>query len=119
VRTLQAARRLGDALVVLLNSDRSVRRLKGPDRPLVPQEDRASVLAALACVDAVAIFDEDTPEAALERLRPHVWVKGGDYEGTELPESEGLRRWGGRAVLVPYLSGRSTSRMIQEVVSRA
>jgi rfaE bifunctional protein nucleotidyltransferase chain/domain/rfaE bifunctional protein kinase chain/domain len=119
VQTLEAARRLGDALVVLLNSDASVRGLKGPGRPVVPQADRASLLSALGCVDAVTIFEEDTPEAALERLKPHVWVKGGDYEGAELPESEALRRWGGRAVLVPYLDGRSSTRMIEKVVQRA
>jgi len=92
VRTLEAARRLGDALIVCLNSDSSVTRLKGVDRPLVPQEDRASVLAALGCVDAVLVFHEDTPERALERLRPHVWVKGDDYDGASLPEERALRR---------------------------
>jgi D-beta-D-heptose 7-phosphate kinase / D-beta-D-heptose 1-phosphate adenosyltransferase len=118
VRTLEAARRLGDALIVCLNSDSSVARLKGPDRPLVPQEDRAAVLSALGCVDAVEIFDEDTPERALERLRPAVWVKGGDYDGAELPEERELRRWGGRAVLVPYVDGRSTTRLIEEAACR-
>ena len=119
VRTLEAARRLGDALVVLLNSDDSVRRLKGPERPLVGQQDRAAVVAALGCVDAVEIFHEDTPAAALEQLRPDVWVKGGDYDGADLPEAEGLRRWGGRAVLVPYVEGRSTTRLIEEAACRA
>jgi D-beta-D-heptose 7-phosphate kinase / D-beta-D-heptose 1-phosphate adenosyltransferase len=118
VRTLEAARRLGDCLVVCLNSDASVARLKGPDRPLVPQEDRADVLAALGCVDAVVVFDEDTPEAVLEDLRPHVWVKGGDYGDAELPEERALRRWGGRAVLVPFIEGRSTTRLIEEAACR-
>ena len=86
IRTLEAARRLGDCLVVCLNSDASVRRLKGPGRPLVAQRDRAAVLAALACVDAVRIFDEDTPARALSELRPHIWAKGGDYSPEELPE---------------------------------
>src|SRR5205823_584650 len=79
IAVLQAARSLGDCLVVCLNSDESVRRLKGDGRPLVPQDDRAAVLRALGCVDAVAVFDEDTPEAVLRRLRPDVWAKGGDH----------------------------------------
>ena len=113
VRTLEAARRLGDCLVVCLNSDASVSRLKGPRRPLVPQGDRAAVLAALACVDAVVIFDEDTPSAVLETLRPHVWAKGGDYEGAELPEQRTLGAWGGRTVLLPFVEGRSTTGLIK------
>jgi D-beta-D-heptose 7-phosphate kinase / D-beta-D-heptose 1-phosphate adenosyltransferase len=113
VRTLEAARGLGDCLVVLLNSDASVRRLKGPGRPLVPQHDRAAVLSALACVDAVTIFGEDTPERALRELRPDVFAKGGDYAGLELPEAGALREWGGRVAVLPYLAGRSTSRLIE------
>ncbi|SCL47773.1 rfaE bifunctional protein, domain I/rfaE bifunctional protein, domain II [Micromonospora citrea] len=116
VATLQAARQLGDCLVVCLNSDASVTGLKGPDRPVIPQGDRARLLAALGCVDAVMIFDESTPHAALSWLRPDVWVKGGDYagEGGEpaLPEADLLRRWGGHTVVVPYLDGRSTTRLI-------
>jgi D-beta-D-heptose 7-phosphate kinase/D-beta-D-heptose 1-phosphate adenosyltransferase len=119
VRTLEAARRLGDCLVVCLNSDASVRRLKGADRPLVPQEDRAAVLSALACVDAVVVFGEDTPERVLSGLRPHVWAKGGDYDGAELPEDRVLRGWGGRSVLLPYVEGRSTTRLIEEASARA
>ncbi|MBD0347985.1 MAG: D-glycero-beta-D-manno-heptose 1-phosphate adenylyltransferase [Thermoleophilia bacterium] len=111
VATLEAARALGDCLVVCLNSDDSVRRLKGPDRPLVPAEDRAAVLAALGCVDAVVVFDEDTPEAVLEELRPDVWAKGGDYDVSELPETRVVERWGGRAVVLPFLEGRSTTRL--------
>jgi D-beta-D-heptose 7-phosphate kinase/D-beta-D-heptose 1-phosphate adenosyltransferase len=118
VRTLEAARRLGDCLVVCMNSDDSVRRLKGPDRPLVSQEDRASVLTALGCVDAVAVFDEDTPERVLKLVRPHVWAKGGDYDGRSLPEERVLRDWGGRAVILPYVEGRSTTRLIEEAACR-
>jgi D-beta-D-heptose 7-phosphate kinase / D-beta-D-heptose 1-phosphate adenosyltransferase len=113
VRTLEAARALGDCLIVCVNSDSSVRRLKGPRRPLVPQEDRAAVLAALACVDAVVVFEEDTPSAALEALRPEIWVKGGDYEGAELPEQRTLAGWGGRTVLLPLFEGRSTTGLIE------
>lgn len=118
VRTLNAARRLGDCLIVCMNSDSSVARLKGPDRPLVTEADRAAVLMALGCVDEVLIFDEDTPEAALELLHPHLWVKGGDYRHGTLPETEALRGWGGRAVLVPYVEGRSTTKIIEEAAIR-
>ena len=119
VHVLRTARRLGDCLVVCLNSDDSVRRLKGRGRPLVPAADRAAVLRALACVDAVALFDEDTPEAVLDRLRPDVWAKGADYTVEELPEAALLARWGGRAVVLPYLQGRSTTHIVQEVERRA
>jgi rfaE bifunctional protein nucleotidyltransferase chain/domain len=114
---LQAARALGDCLIVCLNSDASVRRLKGPDRPLVGEDDRAAVLEALECVDAVAIFEEDDPSAVLATLRPDVWAKGGDYALTDLPEAEVLAGWGGRIAIVPYVSGRSTTRLIE--VARA
>jgi D-beta-D-heptose 7-phosphate kinase/D-beta-D-heptose 1-phosphate adenosyltransferase len=114
VHTLAAARALGDCLVVCLNSDASVRRLKGAGRPLVPERDRAAVLEALECVDAVRIFGEDTPERLLGELRPDVWVKGGDYREADLPEAAVLRRWGGRAVILPYVKGRSTTRLIEE-----
>ncbi|OJF10046.1 PfkB family carbohydrate kinase [Couchioplanes caeruleus] len=109
--TLKAARKLGDCLVVCLNSDRSVAALKGPERPLTGQADRARLLAALDCVDAVVIFDEPTPEAVLTWLRPDVWVKGGDYAdgGPDLPEAALMHRWGGQTVIVPYLDGRSTT----------
>jgi D-beta-D-heptose 7-phosphate kinase/D-beta-D-heptose 1-phosphate adenosyltransferase len=112
VATLQAARRLGDALVVVINSDDSVRRLKGPTRPVVPEQDRARVLSAFDCVDAVVIFDEDDPCAVLDWIRPQVWVKGGDYGGTPLPETAVVERHGGRVVLLPYLDGRSTTAIL-------
>jgi rfaE bifunctional protein nucleotidyltransferase chain/domain len=112
---LQAARRLGDALVVLVNSDASVRRLKGAGRPVQTAQDRARVLLGLSCVDAVAVFDEDSPSSALARLRPDIWVKGGDYEGADLPEAAQVRGWGGRVVLLPYLSGYSTTAILAEV----
>jgi rfaE bifunctional protein nucleotidyltransferase chain/domain len=118
VQTLRAARALGDCLVVLVNSDESVRRLKGPSRPLVPVQDRARVLAALDCVDAVVVFDEDTPEQALSRIRPDVWAKGGDYAAEDLPECRVLEQWGGHAVLLPYVAGRSTSRMLETALNR-
>ncbi|CAL9395699.1 D-glycero-beta-D-manno-heptose 1-phosphate adenylyltransferase [Streptomyces sp. Tu 3180] len=113
VGLLQAARELGDCLVVCVNSDASVRRRKGAGRPVNPLADRVRVLRALACVDAVAVFDEDTPERLLADLRPDVWVKGGDYAAADLPEAVLLEEWGGQAVLLPYLDGRSSTGMLE------
>ncbi|HWB34718.1 MAG TPA: adenylyltransferase/cytidyltransferase family protein, partial [Rugosimonospora sp.] len=115
VATLRAARSLGDCLVVCLNSDASVRKLKGPQRPLSPQHDRAAVLAALSFVDSVVVFNDTTPAGILQQLRPDVWVKGGDYflDDEVLPESAVLRGWGGQTVVVPYLPGHSTSELIR------
>ena len=119
VATLRAARRLGDCLVVCLNSDASVRRLKGPSRPLVPAADRAKVLEALECVDAVVVFEEDTPVEAIRGIRPDVWAKGGDYAGAEVPEAAVLREWGGQAVVLPYLEGRSTTALVRSAADRS
>ena len=119
VATLRAARALGDCLVVCLNSDASVRRLKGDARPLVPQADRARVLEALEPVDAVVVFDEDTPVEVLRRLRPDVWAKGGDYAGAELPEAALLAEWGAQSVVLPYLDGRSTTALLSTAAERA
>ncbi|MDT5397401.1 MAG: D-beta-D-heptose 7-phosphate kinase / D-beta-D-heptose 1-phosphate adenosyltransferase [Mycobacterium sp.] len=112
VRLLRQARELGDALVVLLNSDASVRALKGPRRPVMAVEDRARVLSALACVDAVVIFDELSPEHVLDQLRPDVWVKGGDYAEADLPEADVVSRHGGEIVLLPTVDGYSSSNLI-------
>jgi rfaE bifunctional protein nucleotidyltransferase chain/domain/rfaE bifunctional protein kinase chain/domain len=114
VASLRAARALGDRLVVLLNSDASVRRLKGPGRPLVPAADRAAVLGGLACVDSVEIFDDDTPLRALEVLKPQLFVKGGDYGAVDIPEQHAMAQWGGQVVIVPYLPGHSTTRILEE-----
>jgi len=110
-RTLAAARALGDCLVVCLNSDASVTRLKGPERPIMAQQDRVDLLLALGCVDAVIVFDEDTPHDVLSRVRPDVWVKGGDYSADTLPEAGLVAGWGGRTLTVPYHPGRSTTRL--------
>ncbi|SOE04429.1 rfaE bifunctional protein, domain I/rfaE bifunctional protein, domain II [Rathayibacter rathayi NCPPB 2980 = VKM Ac-1601] len=110
-RTLSAARALGDCLVVCLNSDDSVRRLKGATRPIIPEDDRVDLLLALECVDAVLIFGEDTPDEALRRIRPDVWVKGGDYSAESLPETATVAEWGGRVLTVPYHPGRSTTHL--------
>jgi D-beta-D-heptose 7-phosphate kinase/D-beta-D-heptose 1-phosphate adenosyltransferase len=110
---LEGARGLGDLLVVALNSDASVRRLKGPGRPVVPEDDRAALLRSLASVDAVAIFTEDGPTELLRRLRPDVFVKGGDYAERTLPEAAVMAEWGGQAAILPYLSGRSTTGLLR------
>jgi len=110
-RTLADARAMGDCLVVCLNSDDSVTRLKGPERPIMAQQDRVDLLLALECVDAVIVFDEDTPHEVLDRVRPDVWVKGGDYSADTLPEAGLVAGWGGRTVTVPYHPGRSTTRL--------
>ncbi|HEX2902590.1 MAG TPA: D-glycero-beta-D-manno-heptose 1-phosphate adenylyltransferase [Jatrophihabitans sp.] len=115
VAVLQAARAWGDCLIVCLNSDESIRRIKGPDRPVQSERARAAVLSALACVDAVAVFGEDTPEQVLRELRPDVWVKGGDYSATDLPEAPVVRSWGGVTATVPYRTGLSTSALVDKI----
>lgn len=111
LRTLEWARRQGELLVVGINSDASVRRLKGPGRPFTPADERAELLAGFACVDFVMIFEEDTPEALLAAIRPAVHVKGGDYNADELPEAALVRSFGGEVRVTPLVDGRSTSRL--------
>lgn len=116
VRYLEAARSLGDLLVVGLNTDASVRRLgKGSNRPINPLEDRAEVVAALRCVDAVVSFDEDTPEAIIGALQPSIHVKGGDYQPEDLPEKRVVDAYGGRIVIIPLLEGRSTTNILRKL----
>ncbi|MCS0638446.1 D-glycero-beta-D-manno-heptose 1-phosphate adenylyltransferase [Streptomyces sp. LP05-1] len=119
VGLLESARRIGDCLIVCVNSDESVGRLKGPGRPLSPLADRIRVLAGLGSVDAVAVFDGDTPSELLSRLRPDVWVKGGDYSAEDLPEAGVLSGWGGQAVVLPYLDGRSTTKLARRAAEAA
>ena len=115
VEYLAAARALGDMLVVGLNTDASVARLKGPHRPYVPLEDRAAVLAALGSVDAITPFDSDTPRALIAALLPEVLVKGGDYAPEEMVGREEVRAAGGDVVVVPYLPGRSTTELLARI----
>lgn len=116
VTYLAAAKRLGAALLVALNSDASARRLgKGPGRPLNSDVDRAVVIAALQAVDFVVLFDEDTPCDLIERIRPDVYVKGGDYDIESLRETSLVRSWGGRAVALPFVQGFSTTRLVERV----
>jgi D-beta-D-heptose 7-phosphate kinase/D-beta-D-heptose 1-phosphate adenosyltransferase len=116
IASLEAARKLGDALVVLVNSDESIRRLKGPGRPVNALDDRCQVLRSLRCVDAVAVFDGDDPCELLDELRPDIWTKGGDYTADMLPETPVVDSWGGRVVLVPYLAGRSTTSILNRAL---
>ena len=115
VRYLQAARALGDCLVLGLNSDESVRRLKGESRPINNEEDRAEVLAGLAAIDHVVIFGEQTAEALVREIRPDIYVKGGDYNVKALPEAEIVDSYGGRTVLIPEVPGRSSSKVIERI----
>jgi D-beta-D-heptose 7-phosphate kinase/D-beta-D-heptose 1-phosphate adenosyltransferase len=116
VRYLQAARALGDFLVVGLNDDASVHRLsKGPERPLTPQAERAEILAALACVDAVVIFGQDTPLELILTLRPDILVKGGDYTPENIVGRPEVLSWGGEVHVIPLVPGKSTSSLINRL----
>lgn len=116
VSYLDEAAQLGASLIVGVNTDASVRRLnKGPERPINPEQDRAALLAALACVDAVVLFDEDTPEALIAALRPDLIVKGGDYDMEALPETALVRSWGGDAVAIPFEFQRSTTALVKKL----
>nr|WP_246600913.1 adenylyltransferase/cytidyltransferase family protein [Candidimonas humi] len=113
---LDAAAQLGATLVVAVNTDDSARRLgKGPERPLNSMSDRAALLAALACVTVVTSFDEDTPQALIEQLRPDIIVKGGDYDMQSLPETASVQSWGGRAVAIPFEYERSTTALVRKI----
>ena len=114
-RYLKAARSLGDCLAVGLNSDVSVRRLKGPERPVNAEADRAEVLDALFAVDYVTIFDEPTAEDLIARIRPDVYVKGGDYTLNTLPEAKIVQQYGGRVAFVDLVPGRSTTKVIEKL----
>ncbi len=116
VTYLDEAAQLGGALIVAVNSDASAKRLgKGPDRPLNAVHDRAALLAALACVTAVTIFDEDTPVEIIGLLRPDMIVKGGDYDMATLPETRLVESWGGRAVAIPFEFARSTTALVTKI----
>lgn len=112
VRLLGAARARGDLLVVGLNADESVRRLKGSSRPVVPQEDRAELLCGLKAVDFVTLFDEDTPLEAIAALRPDVLVKGGDYARDAIVGAHEVTAWGGEVLVFPTIPGRSTTGLL-------
>jgi rfaE bifunctional protein nucleotidyltransferase chain/domain len=115
VEYLFAARQLGDILVVGLNADASVRRLKGPSRPVNQEMDRAIVLASLACVDVVTVFPEDTPAELIDALVPDVLVKGADYAPDQVVGRETVEAAGGKLVLIPLVDGRSTTSILQRI----
>ncbi len=115
-RYLEQARALGDLLIVGVNSDRSVREIKGNSRPLVPESERAELLAHLGSVDFVSVFDETRPDSLIEVVKPDIHVKGGDYREEDLPEARVVRLHGGRVVILPLVKGRSTTNIIQRVL---
>jgi D-beta-D-heptose 7-phosphate kinase/D-beta-D-heptose 1-phosphate adenosyltransferase len=117
VTYLERARRFGHRLVVGLNTDRSVRALKGPDRPVIREDERARVLAALASVDAVIMFDEDTPLTLINQLRPDILAKGADYREQEVVGASSIKAWGGRVILVPLVENKSTTEIIERLPS--
>ena len=118
IRSLQDARKLGDVLVVGVNSDKSIRRIKGAPRPLVPAKERMTILAAIEAVDCVVMFEQDTPEAALARLKPEIHCKGADYappRGKPIPEAAVVRAYGGKIAFLPLVEKHSTTNLIAHI----
>ena len=115
IRYLEKARALGDALIVGLNSDRSVKQLKGPTRPIFPEAERAEILAALESVDYVTVFDEATPQELIASLAPHVLVKGGDWDANEIVGRKEVEAAGGRVVSIEHHAGHSTSDLVETI----
>ena len=118
VRYLEEAKSLGDILVVGVNSDNSVRGLKGPNRPILPEDERAEILSGLGCVDYVTIFDEPTPSKLISLLLPHILVKGGDWTKEATVGWETVERTGGEVVILSFVEGVSTSQLIETVLKR-
>jgi D-glycero-beta-D-manno-heptose 1-phosphate adenylyltransferase len=118
VRYLTAARELGDCLIVGLNSDQSVKCLKGPTRPINQEQDRAEVLAGLYAVDYIVIFSDETAEKLVAELQPDIYVKGGDYSIEQLPEAAVAASYGGKTVLIPEVAGKSSSRIIAKIAGQ-
>jgi rfaE bifunctional protein nucleotidyltransferase chain/domain len=116
VRYLREAKKLGDILVLGLNSDSSVRSLKGEKRPLVPQDERADVLAALESIDYITIFDALTPLELIKYLKPHLLVKGGDWSEDAIVGADVMGEWGGRVVIAPLIKGRSTTNVVEKIL---
>lgn len=116
VRYLQDAKKLGDILVLGLNSDSSVRILKGPLRPIIPENERADVLSALEMINYIIFFSEETPLNLIEYLRPHILVKGGDWSEEQIAGAKEVCRWGGRVVIVPQTPGISTTDVIHKIL---
>lgn len=119
IHCLKTAKELGDVLIVAVNSDAGVRRLKGPTRPVIGQQERATMLAALDCVDHVVIFDDDTPERLIAEIRPDVLVKGAEPRAEGVPGAEIVKLYGGEIVLVPLLADVSTTAIVKRLQSQA
>jgi D-glycero-beta-D-manno-heptose 1-phosphate adenylyltransferase len=117
IRSLESARAFGDVLIVGINSDTSVRALKGPDRPVMPQDERAEILASLECVDAVLIFDEPTPQRVIAALLPDILVKGGDWPGDQIVGRAEVEAVGGRVERIDILDSYSTSSILEKIRS--
>jgi D-beta-D-heptose 7-phosphate kinase/D-beta-D-heptose 1-phosphate adenosyltransferase len=118
IRYLEEARALGDFLVVGVNSDSSVRKLKGPQRPVLPEEERAEILSGLGCVDYITLFDEIDPLKLITSLHPHILVKGGDWTKEQTVGKEVVERSGGEVVIIPFVKGASTSNLIKTILGR-
>ena len=118
IRYLEEARSLGDILVVGVNSDRSVRGLKGPNRPILPEEERAEILSGLECVNYITLFDEPTPLELISSLQPQVLVKGGDWTKEAAVGKEVVEKSGGEVVILPFVEGSSTSNLIETILKR-
>jgi D-beta-D-heptose 7-phosphate kinase/D-beta-D-heptose 1-phosphate adenosyltransferase len=118
VRYLEKARALGDVLVVGVNSDSSIRELKGPERPIFPEEERTEILSSLGCVDYITIFHEPDPLNLITSLRPNILVKGGDWTKEQIVGKEIVERSGGEVVIIPFVQGASTSNLIETILKR-
>jgi D-beta-D-heptose 7-phosphate kinase/D-beta-D-heptose 1-phosphate adenosyltransferase len=118
IRYLEKAKTLGDVLVVGVNSDRSVRGLKGPHRPILPEEERAEILSGLESVNYITVFDEPTPLELISSLQPHILVKGGDWTKETTVGKEVVERLGGEVVILPFIEGSSTSNLIETILKR-
>jgi len=116
VRYLKEAKKIGDILIVAINSDSSVRAIKGDKRPLIPEDERADMVASLESVDYVTIFHEPTPLELIEYLQPHIIVKGGNWAEEEVVGRESVKKWGGMVVIVPEIMGASTSGIIEKII---
>jgi len=116
VELLEKAKRLGDFLIVALNSDSSMKKIKGEKRPILDENDRAYILASLKCVDAVCLFDEETPAEIINKLKPDILVKGGDYKINEVVGRESVYNVGGEVVTIPLVEGKSTKGIIEKII---
>lgn len=116
VQYLEQAKTYGDVLVLFMNSDSSVRRLKGPKRPIVSEEERAVVAAGLGCIDYVCLFNEDTPENVISEIKPDVWAKGADYEGKDIPEAKIINGYGGKIAYISFVEGCSSTNIVEKII---